>query len=200
MTKIISVGKVKIGGGLPVKVQSMLKSKTTNIKACIKEINQLINAGCEIIRIAIPNEKALNGFKKIRKKFPKAPLVADIHFDYKLAVNSIKLGADKIRINPGNIGEKWKIEEIIKTAKEYKVPIRIGVNKGSLPKNFKFPKNSKLLPLTDVALYYIKEFEKMNFKDLAISAKSSDVLETVKAYRELSKNTNYPLHLGVTEA
>lgn len=200
MTKIITIGSIKIGGGLPIRVQSMLKSKTTNTKKCIKEINDLLRAGCEIIRVAIPDKKSLDGFKQIRKKFPYVPLVADIHFDYKLAIESIILGADKIRINPGNIGDRKKISEIIKTAKKYKIPIRIGVNKGSLPKNFKLSKNSKLLSLTEVALFYIKEFEKHKFKNIVISVKSSDVLETIRAYRELSRKTNYPLHLGVTEA
>lgn len=200
MTKIIIIGSVKIGGGLPVRVQSMLKSKTTNTKKCIDEINDLLKAGCEIIRVAIPNKESLHSFKKIRGKFPNVPLVADIHFDYKLAIGSIISGADKIRINPGNIGEGKKLLEIIKTAKEYKVPIRIGVNKGSMPKNFKFPKSSRLLPLTNVALYYIKEFERQGFKNIIVSVKSSDVIETIRAYRELSKRTKYPLHLGVTEA
>ncbi|MEO0091894.1 MAG: flavodoxin-dependent (E)-4-hydroxy-3-methylbut-2-enyl-diphosphate synthase [candidate division WOR-3 bacterium] len=196
----VFVGSVQIGGGAPIRIQSMIKSKTEDYNAVIREIKKLEHAGCEIIRIAIPNIIAVNNIPKIKVQI-KIPLVADIHFDYRLALASIKAGADKIRINPGNIGTKYKIREIIKSAKDKNIPIRIGVNAGSIAK----PVLSKYKNRgSDAILESIKQslevFEKENFTNIVLSAKTTNTLETIEVYERLADKYPYPLHIGVTEA
>ncbi|NQU94973.1 MAG: flavodoxin-dependent (E)-4-hydroxy-3-methylbut-2-enyl-diphosphate synthase [Candidatus Omnitrophica bacterium] len=188
-TRTINVGSVKIGSGQPIRIQSMTKTDTRDTKKTIRQCLELEAAGCEIVRVAIKDMKAAEALKAIKRKI-NIPLVADIHFDWRLAVLSIKSGADKIRINPGNIKNPAHIKEVIKTAKDAKIPIRIGLNSGSLPR----------AGFIASALKYIKLFEKENFRDIIISLKSSDVTETVNAYRKLAALCNYPFHLGVTAA
>jgi len=200
-TKVVKIGDLKVGGGFPILVQSMTNTDTKDIKKTVKQIKELENAGCEIIRVAVPDMESAKAIKKIKNKI-KTPLVADIHFDWKLAVESILQGADKIRINPGNIGDKDGVRKIINAAKFKKIPIRIGVNSGSLEKDLlkKYHNRPIFGALVESALRSIKLLEKFNFFDIVVSLKSSDVLTMVKAYEILSKKNDYPLHLGVTEA
>jgi len=203
--KIITVGQVQIGGDFPPAIQSMCDTKTENISATVKQIKELEKIGCEIVRVAVPNLKAAKAIKKIKRRI-KIPLVADIHFDPALAIEAIKNGADKIRINPGNINDKKALIKIIQTAKSYKIPIRIGVNSGSLEKSLlkkhKFPTPKALV---ESAINWIKFFESQSFKNLVISIKSSDPETVVKAnellFRKMKqRKVIYPIHLGVTEA
>lgn len=199
-SKPVLVGKVQIGGGAPVVVQSMTKCPSENLNAVINEINALAKAGCEIVRVAMPNQQSVANIPKIKEK-TKLPIVADIHFDYKLAIASIKAGADKIRINPGNIGAEYKVREIIKTAKDYQVPIRIGVNAGSIAqsilKKYQKPNTQAILASIEQSL---RVFEKADFTNIVLSAKTTNPKETIEIYQHLSANYPYPLHLGVTEA
>ncbi len=196
----IIIGSVQIGGNSPIRIQSMVKSKTEDYHAVIKEIKKLENAGCEIVRVAIPNTNAVKNIPKIKKQ-TKMPLVADIHFDYRLALESIKAGADKIRINPGNIGAEYKIREIIKSAKDKNIPIRIGVNAGSIDKSIlsKY-KYSSITAILESIKKSLDIFEKEDFTNIVLSAKTTDVLETIEVYEKLSELYPYPLHIGVTEA
>ncbi len=198
-TKVIKIGNVKIGGSNPVAVQSMTNTDTRDAKATIKQIKELEKAGCEIIRVAVPDEKAAKAIKAIKKEI-KIPLVADIHFDYKLALEAIRARADKIRINPGNIGSKDKVKEVVKACQKKKIPIRVGVNIGSLKPELvrKYGRTPKAMAKS--ALENIEILEDLNFKNIAVSLKASDVLRTIESYRLLSKKVNYPLHLGITEA
>ncbi len=196
-TKEIQIGKIKIGGRHPVAVQSMLNTSPTDFRASAKQVGELIEAGCEIVRIAVPNEESLKTFQKLRVKFPKTPLVADIHFDWKLAVAAVEAGADKIRINPGNLGNSENLKKVVAACKKKKIPIRVGVNAGSLEKGLK---GSTAQKLANSALQNVKKIEKLGWKQIVISAKASDVKTSVEAYRILAKKTNYPLHLGITEA
>lgn len=202
ITKSVLVGGIQIGGGAPIVVQSMTKSKTNDIKKVLKEIKRLETAGCEIVRLAIPNETSAQALKKI-KKFAKIPIIADIHFDYRLALKSIEYGADKIRINPGNIGPKWKIIEIIKAAKERKIPIRIGVNAGSL-KSENIKKQISELNRTTEMLESLKRtvdiFLSQDFEDIVLAGKTTDPEETIEVYRKIAQEFPYPIHLGLTEA
>lgn len=197
-TKTIKVGAVSIGGVSPVSVQSMLNTKTEDVEATLAQIEALEKAGCEIIRLAVPNEAAARALSDIRKNC-KMPLVADIHFDYKLAISAVEAGFDKIRINPGNIGSKDKVKLVADACKANGVPIRIGVNSGSLEKDLleKFGRTPQAL--CQSALRHVHMLEDVNFDDICISIKSSDVADTVAAYRLISDLTDYPLHLGVTE-
>lgn len=191
----VFVGIVQIGGGAPVRIQSMTKCKTEDVQATIKEIKQLEKAGCEIVRIAVPNQTAVRSIPKIKAKI-NIPLVADIHFDYRLALASIKSGADKIRINPGNIGADYKVREIIKAAKDKNIPIRIGVNAGSL--------RSRISNMVEAVLESVKQslsvFEQEDFTNIVLSAKTANSLETIEIYEKLSALYPYPLHIGVTES
>jgi len=189
-----------MGGGVPISVQSMTKTDTQNVSATIKQIRKLENAGCEIIRVAVPNRKAALSLFKIKREI-EIPLVADIHFDYRLALKAVDSGVDKLRINPGNIGAQWKVKEIVRAAKERKIPIRVGVNAGSLPRDL-LTKYKKVTPpaLVEAALRQVRILENLNFTEIVISLKAFDVPTTVKAYQLISKKTNYPLHLGITEA
>jgi (E)-4-hydroxy-3-methylbut-2-enyl-diphosphate synthase len=196
----VCVGQVPIGGRTPISVQSMTNTDTRNVSATIRQIRKLERAGCEIIRVAVPDMKAARALPEIKRKIG-IPLVADIHFDYRLAVNAIDAGVDKLRINPGNIGAKWKVKEVARAARESKTPIRVGVNAGSLPRDIlKRHKRATPAALVQAALRQVRILENLNFSDIVISLKAFDVPTTVEAYQLISKKTNYPLHLGITEA
>lgn len=199
-TKIIEVGKVKIGGNSPISVQSMTNTDTRNIKETINQIERLCNAGCDIVRLAIPDAEAAQAFGAIKKKVD-IPLAADIHFDYRLAIKAIENGADKIRINPGNIGSVERVKEVVEKAKEREIPIRIGVNSGSLEKEIlaKY-KGVSVDGLVESAIKNVRIVEDIGYDKIVVSIKASDVITTIASYREASKKINYPLHLGVTEA
>lgn len=199
-TKKLKVGNLYIGGDSPITIQSMTNTDTRNIEETVKQILELENASCEIIRVAIPDIDAAEAIKEIKNKI-HIPLVADIHFDYRLALKAMENGVDKLRINPGNIGSEDRIREVVKAANYYGVPIRIGVNSGSLEKDI-LNKYKRPTPeaLVESALKNAELLEKFSFSDIVISVKSSNVRETIESYRLLSKMTNYPLHVGVTEA
>ena len=199
-TREIKVGNVSVGGDSIISVQSMTNTLTTDIKATVKQINDLEDAGVDIVRVSCPDEESTKSLKHIIKEV-NVPVVADIHFHYKRALEAAKVGAGCLRINPGNIGSKNRIIEVIKAAKDNNCSIRIGVNAGSLDKTL-LEKYKEPCPeaLVESAKYNIKLFEDNDFFNFKISVKSSDIFLTVKAYQELSKICNYPLHLGVTEA
>lgn len=188
-TRQIKVGDVKIGGGAPVSVQSMAKTDTRDVASTVKQIKNLEAAGCEIVRVAVLDAAAAKAIKDIKKKI-KIPLVADIHFQHKLAIEAINAGADKIRLNPGNIKDRSQISQVVKLAKKKGIPIRIGLNSGSTAGR----------SMVKSALDYIKLFEQMDFRDIIVSLKASGVLATIDAYREMARLCDYPLHLGVTAA
>lgn len=196
----IMVGNVPVGGGAPISVQSMTDTDTRDIKATAEQIRRLEAAGCEIIRVGVPDEKAARAICEIKKEI-SIPLVADIHFDHQLALISIEMGADAIRINPGTIGSKEKVRKIINRAKESGISIRIGVNSGSVEKDMekRYPGD---LPraMTESLLRWLDLFDKEQFYDLKIALKSSSVTETISAYRLVSRLVDFPLHIGVTEA
>ena len=198
MTKQIRVGKIKIGGGAPIVVQSMTKTDTRDVAATVSEIRELERAGCELVRVAVKDFQAASAIKKIKKKV-KLPLIADIHFDYRLALEAIECGADKIRLNPGNIHKEQHIIEVARLAKKTRVPIRVGVNSGSVKCQVSGVKGMAS-SLVKTALDFIKILEKAKFYDIIVSLKASDVLTTIDAYRRFSKKSKYPLHLGVTAA
>ena len=199
-TNKIKVGNIFVGGDAPITVQSMTNTLTTDIKSTIKQILSLEDAGADIVRVSCPDEASTKSLKEIVKEV-NAPIVADIHFHYKRAIEAAKMGASCLRINPGNIGSKERIVEVIKAAKDYNCSIRIGVNAGSLDKSL-LEKYKEPCPeaLVESAQYNIKLLEDNNFHNFKISVKSSDIFLTVKAYRKLSEICDYPLHLGVTEA
>jgi len=194
-TKVIIVGGKKIGGGNPILVQSMTKTFTSDIKSTIRQICELQEVGCEIVRVAVPDFESAEALKKIKKSI-KIPLVADIHFNFRLAIEAIKNGADKIRVNPGNIGSEEKVKMIIEEAKKAKIPIRIGLNSGSIKKE----KSGVVDTMMTTLKNYIDMFERYNFNDIVISAKSSDVISTINLYTQIAKKYRYPLHLGLTES
>ena len=199
-TREIKVGNVSVGGNSVISVQSMTNTLTTDIKNTVDQINLLQDAGADIVRVSCPDEESTIALKKIVKEV-NVPIVADIHFHYKRAIEAAKMGASCLRINPGNIGSKERILEVVKAAKDYNCSIRIGVNAGSLDKSL-LEKYKEPCPeaLVESAQYNIKLLEDNDFFNFKISVKSSDIFLTVKAYRELSKLCDYPLHLGVTEA
>ncbi len=199
-TRKIMVGKVPVGGDSPISVQSMTNTLTTDVKATINQINDLEQAGADIVRVSCPDENSTKSLKEIIKKV-NLPVVADIHFHYKRAIEAAKMGASCLRINPGNIGSKDRVVEVIKAAKDYNCSIRIGVNAGSLDKTL-LEKYKEPCPeaLVESAGYNIKLLEDNDFFNFKISVKSSDIFLTVKAYKKLSEICNYPLHLGITEA
>ncbi len=199
MTKKVNIGGVVIGGGEKVAVQSMTNIKTQYTSDVISQILALKNEGCDIVRLAVKDEADALAIKTIKSSVD-VPIVADIHFDYKLAIKSIENGADKVRINPGNVGGEDNIKKVADCLKYYGVPVRVGSNSGSIEKDFlsKYGKNE--ISLCESALKNVALFEKFGVKDIVISAKASDVSLTVKAYRYLHSKTNYPLHIGVTEA
>ena len=199
-TKVISVGKIKIGGNNPISVQSMTNTKTTDIKSTIKQINLIEDAGADLVRVSCPDEASTFSLKEITKNV-NLPVIADIHFHYKRALEAAESGAACLRINPGNIGDKKKVREVIKAAKNNNCSIRVGVNAGSLEKDI-LEKYKEPCPeaLVDSAIRNIKILEDEDFFNLKVSVKSSDVFLSLGAYRELSKKIDYPLHLGITEA
>ena len=199
-TKIVEVGKVRIGGGSPVSVQSMTNTDTRNVEQTAAQIKRLCDAGCEIIRLAIPDDEAAEAFRTI-KKMVDVTLVADIHFDYRLAIKAIENGADKIRINPGNIGSIERVKQVVEKAKERKIPIRIGVNSGSLEKEILEKYGGVNVDgLVESAVRNVRIVEDLGYDNIVVSIKASDVMNTINSYREVSKKINYPLHVGVTEA
>lgn len=199
-TKVINIGGVNIGSGNSVAIQSMTNTKTEDVGATISQILELEKAGCDIIRCAVPSMEAAQSLKEIKKSI-HIPLVADIHFDYRLAIASIENGADKIRINPGNIGDKSKVKAVVMAAKEKNIPIRIGVNSGSLEKEI-IAEYGKVTAegLVKSALLKVKMIEDIGYDNLVISIKSSDVLMCIKAHEIIAKETKYPLHVGITES
>tara|TARA_E500000178_G_C16937995_1_gene714937 strand:+ start:19 stop:1119 length:1101 start_codon:yes stop_codon:yes gene_type:complete len=199
-TKVINVGHVKVGGQNPISVQSMTNTLTTNVEATIKQIKLIHNEGADIVRVSCPDEDSTKALKDIIKNVP-VPIVADIHFHYKRAIEAAKNGAHCLRINPGNIGNKNKIKEVLEAAKDNECSIRIGVNAGSLEKDI-LEKYKEPCPeaLVESALRNIKILEDQDFFNFKISVKSSDVFLSIEAYKQLSKVTDYPLHLGITEA
>lgn len=199
-TKVIQIGTVKIGGGNPVAIQSMTNTKTEDVEATVQQILALEAAGCQIIRCAVPTMEAAEAIREIKKRI-HIPLVADIHFDYRLAIAAIENGADKIRINPGNIGDRSRVQAVVDKAKEYNIPIRVGVNSGSLEK----PLLEKYGGVTaegivESAMDKVRLIEEMGYDNLVVSIKSSDVLMCVKAHEMIAKQCPYPLHVGITES
>ncbi len=198
ISKTIHIGNVAIGGGAPVSVQSMTKTDTRDVKATVRQIRELQEYGCEIIRVAVPDMEAARAIVDIKNGI-QIPLVADIHFDYRLALAALESGADGLRLNPGNIGEPEKIKKVVLAAKERRVPIRIGLNAGSLPKT-----NEKKLNVAErmagAALRQIKLLESLDFDLIKVSLKAFDVPTTIEAYRSIATRMPYPLHIGITEA
>lgn len=199
-TKEIFIRNVGIGGKHPISVQSMTNTDTYDIKATLRQIESLKKAGCEIVRLAVPDEKSASALREIRRA-TEMPLIADIHFDYRLALKALEAGIDGLRINPGNIGKKKNIEAVVKSALERNVPIRIGVNAGSLEKDI-LTKFGHPTPqaMVESALKHIRILEELNFDKIKVSLKASNALDTIDAYRLLAKKCDYPFHLGVTEA
>ncbi len=199
-TRIVQIGNKKIGGGNPIMIQSMTNTRTEDVKATVEQIKRLEAAGCDIVRATVPTLEAAQAIKEIKKEI-SIPLVADIHFDYKMAIAAMENGADKIRINPGNIGSREKVEEVVKVAKERNIPIRVGVNSGSLEKNLVEKYGGVTAEgIVESALDKVKLIEDIGYDNLVISIKSSDVLMCVKAHEILAEKTNHPLHVGITES
>ena len=200
MTKQLLVGSVAVGGGAPVSIQSMCNTKTEDVAATVAQIHQLEAAGCEIIRVAIPNQAAAEAVDRIKAEI-RIPLIADIHFNYKFALECAQRGIDAIRINPGNIGGEEKVRAVADICRQKNIPIRIGVNGGSLEKELRAKYGGVTAEaLVESALGHVKLLNQFDFDDICISVKCSDVPLTMAAYRLLSQRTEYPLHLGVTEA
>lgn len=200
-TRPVKVGKITIGGKAPISVQSMCSTDTRDIKSTVRQIRELEEVGCEIIRVAVPDMEAAQALGKIKKQI-HIPLVADIHFDYRLALESAKQGADKLRLNPGNIGNPENVKKVVRTAKERHLPIRIGINVGSLDKKILAKYKGKATPeaMVESAKQHIKILENLNFRDIIVSLKASDVQRTIEAYQLFFKKYDYPVHLGITEA
>jgi (E)-4-hydroxy-3-methylbut-2-enyl-diphosphate synthase len=198
ISKPIQIGQVTIGGGAPIVVQSMTNTDTRDVVSTIRQIEELQEADCEVVRVAVPDKQAAEAISAIKKGIA-IPLIADIHFDYRLALASLKAGADGLRLNPGNIGEPEKVKAVVLAAKARQVPIRIGVNAGSLPKTAK-PKLSVARRMVETALEQIKLLESLDFNLIKVSLKAFDVLTTVAAYQDIAQKIPYPLHIGITEA
>lgn len=199
-TKVIRIGSKKIGGGNPVLIQSMCNTKTEDVEATVAQILKLEAAGCDIIRVAVPTMEAAAALRRIKKQI-HIPLVADIHFDYRLAIAAIESGADKIRINPGNIGSRERVQAVVDTAKEYGIPIRVGVNSGSLEKDLLAKYGGVTAEaIVESARKEISVIEGLGYDNIVVSIKSSDVMMCVKAHELLAKDCRYPLHVGITEA
>ena len=198
-TKEISIGGVKIGGGNPVAVQSMTNTDTADADATIKQIQRLEKAGCEIVRCSANTEAGAKAFKKIKEAI-SIPIVADVHFDYRLAVMAIEHGADKIRINPGNIGTAGRVKKVVDCAKAHGIPIRVGVNSGSLEKELLKKHGNSAEAMAQSALLNVKMLEDMGFCDIAVSLKASSVVKTIEACKAFGAVSDYPQHIGITEA
>jgi (E)-4-hydroxy-3-methylbut-2-enyl-diphosphate synthase len=201
ITKEIKIGNIKIGNNNPIAIQSMTTTKTSDILATTNQILDLEQIGCEIIRVAIPDMESANAIKEIKKNI-HIPLVADIHFDYKLALKAIEMGIDKVRLNPGNISDENKIKEVVDELKRAQIPIRIGVNSGSVEKDILLKHGGHPTPdaLIESALRHVRIVEKFGYDNIVISMKSSNAIATIESYKKMSKLVNYPLHLGITEA
>ena len=199
-TRKVFVGNVPVGGDSPISVQSMTNTTTEDVAGTVDQIKQLHEAGADIVRVSVPDQASADAFKKIKKDSP-VPLVADIHFDYMMALEAIKGGADCIRINPGNIGKEEKIKEVIRAAKDTDTPIRVGINAGSLERKLQL-KYGEPNPdaLVESALNHINILKRLNFEDFKLSIKASDVYMTIESYRKISELIDQPLHLGITEA
>lgn len=197
-TRTVMVGSVEIGGNAPISVQSMTNTHTDDIESTVKQIHELEALKCNIIRVAVPDVKTVKCLGEIKKRI-NIPLVADIHFGHNLAIEAIKQGVDKIRINPGNMKKKDKLEEIVRLAKNKGIPIRIGVNSGSIRSNNGHDEDIAEL-MVKTTLRYCEHFESLGFKDIVVSLKASDVQKTMDAYRSIAKQCDYPLHLGITAA
>ena len=199
-TRVIQIGDRVIGGGNPILIQSMTNTRTEDVKATVEQIHKLEKAGCEIIRCTVPTMEAAQAIREIKKQI-SSPLVADIHFDYKMAIAAIENGADKIRINPGNIGGKDKVAAVVGAAKERNIPIRVGVNSGSLEKELVEKYHGVTAQgIVESALDKVHMIEELGYENLVISIKSSDVMMCVKAHEVLAQKTDYPLHVGITES
>lgn len=198
-THQVWVGPVPVGGGAPISVQSMTNTDTRDTAATLGQIQALAQAGCEIVRVAVPDERAAEALKTLVLHSP-VPLVADIHFDHRLALLSLEAGVHKLRLNPGNIGEVRKVQEVVRAAQERQVPIRIGVNSGSIARHLLDKYGRTATAMVESALEQVAVLERLNFHDIVLSVKASDVELTVQAYEQLSQRTSYPLHLGITEA
>lgn len=200
MTRKIMIGDIAIGGGAPISVQSMTNTKTQDVTSSVEQIQRLVAAGCDIVRLAIPDMEAAIALRKI-KDLVDVPLVADVHFDYRLAIAAVDSGIDGLRLNPGNIGDSDCVEAVVKAAKNRHIPIRIGVNAGSLDKIL-LAKYGRPTPeaMVESAMKHIKILESLNFYDTKISLKAHDVPLTIAAYQLMSEKSDYPLHLGITEA
>ena len=199
-TKVVQIGNCKIGGGNPIAIQSMTNTKTEDVEATVAQILALEAAGCDIIRCAVPTMEAAEALTEIKKRI-HIPLVADIHFDYRLAIAAIEHGADKIRINPGNIGDVSRVREVVEKAKEYNVPIRVGVNSGSLEKHLVEKYGGVTAEgIVESALDKVCMIEEMGYDNLVVSIKSSDVMMCVKAHELIAEQCPYPLHVGITES
>lgn len=198
--RVVNIGGVKIGGDNPVAIQSMCNTDTRDVKSTVNQIHALEDAGCEIIRVAVPDMEAAQAVGDIKKQI-HIPLVVDIHFDYRLALECMKNGADKVRINPGNIGDKERVEQVVKMAKERAVPIRVGVNGGSLEKEL-LQKYGGVTPeaLVESAMGHVAILDELNFSDIVVSIKVSDVPKMLDAYRRFNEISDIPLHIGVTES
>ena len=199
-SKKVICGNLEIGGDAPVSIQSMTNTDTRDVKSTVEQIKRLEKAGCQLVRVAVPNSDAALAIREIKKSI-SIPIAADIHFDYRLAIQAIENGADKIRINPGNIGDIERIEKVVKKAKEYEIPIRIGVNSGSLEKEI-IRKYNGVTPegLTESAVNQVEIFEKMGFENIIISLKSSNVKMNYDAHKLIADKVIYPLHIGITES
>ncbi len=199
-TQVVNIGGVLIGGDNPIAIQSMCNTKTSDVKATVAQIKELEKEGCEIIRVAVPDMEAAEAIKDIRNRI-NIPLVADIHFDYRLALKAIENGVDKLRINPGNIGGEDRVKAVVDAAKKRRIPIRIGVNSGSLEKSI-LEKYGEVTPegLVESALGHVRILEKYDFHDIVISIKASNVPFSLETYSLLSQSVDYPIHLGITEA
>ncbi len=197
MSRKIRVGNVFIGGGSPVSIQSMTTTDTKDVESTVSQIRKLKEEGADLVRVAVPDIESAKVLKFIKEKV-NVPIIADVHFDHRIAIEAIKNGADKVRINPGNIGPRWKVEELAKVAKDHGVPIRVGSNTGSIPKRFE--KYDRVRALVESALEQVGILESVGFHDIVVSVKSTDVLETIKANEMISEMVDYPIHLGVTEA
>jgi len=200
-TRKMRIGGISVGGDAPVLVQSMTNTQTDDVESTVAQIKELQKAGCEIIRVAVPDMAAAKSIGKIKSKI-SIPLVADIHFSHQLALEAIAQGVDKLRINPGNIGSLEKVEQVVKVCRRKKIPIRIGVNGGSLEKKILEKYKGKVTAgaMVESAMRHIRILERFNFRDIIISIKASDIDRTVESYKKLSEKVKYPLHLGITEA
>lgn len=200
-SKVVNVGNIFVGGSSDIAIQSMTNTDTNDATATINQIRELESAGCDIVRITVPTIESASTIKQIKKYGIKIPIVADIHFDYRVALECVRQGVDKIRINPGNIGEDWKVKEVVDACKANKIPIRIGVNGGSLEKHI-LEKYGSPTPeaLADSAFYHINLLEKFGFEDIIVSVKSSNVRNMILANQIIANKCEYPIHIGVTEA